>query len=110
MDLKNLLEKPLIQLTTEEFLFVQKNGIYSSLPVNNSEHSDNPTTNSNLTHKTFVYGIKGIMNTFDCSESTAKRIKKNKLFKPAIVQLGRKIITDVDLVLKLAANNQGGRR
>lgn len=110
MDLKNLLEKPLIQLTTQEFLFVQKNDIYSSLPVNNSQHSVNPSSNSNLTPKSFVYGIKGIMNIFDCSESTAKRIKKDKLFKPAIVQHGRKIITDVDLVLKLAANNKGGRK
>lgn len=110
MDFKNLLEKPLIQLTTQEFLFVQKNDIDSSLPVNNSEYSGKPSSNSTITPKTYVYGIKGIMNTFDCSESTAKRIKKNKLFKPAIVQFGRKIITDVDLVLKLAANNQGGRK
>jgi hypothetical protein len=100
MDLQNLLEKPLFQLTTQEFLFIQKKDINSNAPV----------SDSNYTPKNYVYGIKGIAKIFDCSISTAKRFKSSEWIQPAITQRGRKIITDVDLALKLAGPKTGGRR
>lgn len=100
MEHEKLLEKPLFQLTTKEFLFIQKNNIDSSQPV----------SDSNYTTKNYVYGIKGIAKIFDCSISTAKRFKSSEWIQPAITQRGRKIITDVDLALKLAKTKTGGRK
>lgn len=100
MDLQNLLEKPLFQLTTQEFLFIQKRDINSNSPV----------SDSNYTPKKYVYGIEGIATLLGCSKTTANRIKKSKKLEAAITQIGRKIITDADLALKLAGPKTGGRK
>jgi DNA invertase Pin-like site-specific DNA recombinase len=51
--------------------------------------------------KNIVYGIRGIADIFNCSISTAQRIKNSGKIKKAITQVGRKIIIDVDKVLEL---------
>lgn len=47
------------------------------------------------------YEIKGIASIFNCSMSTAHRMKRSGKIDGAIKQLGRKIIVDVDLALDL---------
>ena len=51
--------------------------------------------------KVFVYGIAGIAQIFNCSMTTANRIKKNGKINKAISQSGRMITVDVELALEL---------
>jgi len=51
--------------------------------------------------KRIVYGLKGIAEIFGCSTSTAQRIKNSGKIKKAITQVGRKIVVDADLALRL---------
>lgn len=92
MEIKELKQKPLWQMTGEEFLFLQSNSqqlnVLSHVPLE-------PT-------KKYVYGILGIAQLFDCSLPTANRIKKSKQIDKAITQIGRKIIVDAELALELA--------
>ena len=48
-----------------------------------------------------VYGIRGIAQTFNCSESTALKIKKSGVIDKAISQIGKKIVVDPELALEL---------
>ena len=58
------------------------------------------------TSKKYVYGIKGISELFDCSIPTANRIKASGKIDKAITQIGRKIIIDSELALKLAGDKK----
>jgi hypothetical protein len=100
MNLKDLKEKPIWQMTGEEFLFLQQNGS-QNIKV------DTPVMNPN---KKYVYGIHGIAQLFGCSMPTANRIKKSGKIDRAITQIGRKIIVDADLALELAGHKTGGRK
>ena len=60
--------------------------------------------------KRYVYGIAGIARLFDCSASTANRIKASGQIDGAIRQIGRKIVVDADLALQLAGRKRGGRK
>ena len=60
--------------------------------------------------KRYVYGISGIARLFNCSAATANRIKASGRIDGAIQQIGRKIVVDADLALKLAGQKQGGRK
>ena len=57
------------------------------------------------TEKKYVYGISGIQSLLNCSESSAKRLKKSGAIDEAIIQNGRKIIIDVEKALELLKNN-----
>ena len=48
-----------------------------------------------------VYGIAGIAQIFNCSMTTANRIKQSGKINRAITQYGRKIVVDADLALEL---------
>lgn len=100
MDLKYLKEKPIWQMTGEEFLYLQQNGITPQTT---------PTPIVDTTLKKYVYGIVGIAKLFGCSMPTANRIKKSGKIDKAITQIGRKIIVDADLALELAGRKTGGR-
>ena len=52
-----------------------------------------------------VYGLEGIKQLFCCSTTTAWRIKNSDWIRPAITQVGRKIVVDADLALELANAN-----
>ncbi len=60
--------------------------------------------------KKYVYGLAGIMQLFNCSIATANRIKASGKIDKAITQIGRIIITDSDLAMELAKQNNGGRK
>lgn len=100
MNIQNLKEKPIWQMTGEEFLFLQQNGI-QSIKV------ESPAVNPNKKH---VYGLHGIAQLFGCSMPTANRIKKSGKIDKAIAQIGRKIIVDAELALELAGRKTGGRK
>lgn len=92
MEITDLKQKPLWQMTGEEFLFLQNNSLQiSKQPF---EIPDKP--------KKVVYGMLGIAKLFNCSITTANRIKKSKKIEKAITQIGRKIIVDAELALELA--------
>lgn len=101
MDVKYLKEKPLWQMTGEEFLLLQKGD------ERTQKFSEVRTTEKN---KRYVYGITGIAQIFGCSMATANRIKKSGKIKEAITQIGRKIIIDAELALELAGRKSIGRR
>lgn len=52
-----------------------------------------------------VYGIAGIAQVFNCSMTTANRIKKSGRIDKAIKQHGRVIVVDADLALELFNNS-----
>ena len=51
-----------------------------------------------------VTGLDGIASIFNCSRSTAARIKKSGVIDDAIFQTGRTITCDVRKALKLKPN------
>ena len=54
----------------------------------------------------FVYGIAGIAQLFNCSITTANRIKASGRIDRAIKQHGRIIVVDADLALELYSANK----
>lgn len=86
------LNKPLWQLTVGEFL--ELIGQQQSVSV------DNTTKQKNL-----VFGIAGIAQLFNCSMTTANRIKASGKIDRAISQNGRIIVVDADLALELLGNH-----
>lgn len=101
MEIQELLKKPLFQLTTEEFLFVNKRDSQSIITAN---------TETTTPNKTYVYGLSGIATLFGCSIPTASRLKSSRKIDAAISQVGRKIIVDAELALKLVKASNKGRK
>ena len=77
-------DTPIWQLTVREFMEI----------MNSNEQKP-------VEQKKYDYGIAGIARTFNCSRSTALRIKNSGKIKKAISQTGRKIVIDVEMALKL---------
>ena len=102
MELKELLSKPVWQMTGEEFIFLNRHASTDS-----EARTPQPVTD---TDKKYVYGISGIARLFGCSMPTANRIKKSGKISKAITQIGRKIILDAELALELAGHKSGGRK
>jgi len=101
MEIRELLQKPLWQLTGEEFLYLNKG---EPKPVVSTSEA------VTVAPKRYVYGIDGIAKLFGCSKPTANRLKKSKKIDGAITQVGRKIIVDAELALQLAGLKNGGRK
>ena len=81
-------DRPIWQLTIGELLDI----LQSERPVQKLEKTP---------EKRIVYGLKSIAEIFGCSTSTAQRIKNSGKIKKAITQVGRKIVVDADLALRL---------
>ena len=97
-NLQELLSKPVWQMTGEEFIFLSKHA------SRQTETQPQPITD---TERKYVYGILGIAKLFGCSLPTANRIKKSGVIDPAITQVARKIVIDVELALELAKKAGG---
>jgi hypothetical protein len=82
------LNKPLWQLTVGEFLELM-------------EQIPTVTVDNTPKEKNLVYGIAGIAQIFNCSMTTANRIKASGKIDRAISQCGRMITIDADLALEL---------
>tara|TARA_R110002012_G_scaffold241323_1_gene415535 strand:+ start:14304 stop:14600 length:297 start_codon:yes stop_codon:yes gene_type:complete len=98
MNLELLKEKPIFQMTGEEFLFLQR-----SIDKVSYEAKKDPADNIS---KKYVYGIRGIARLIGCSISSANRLKKSGVIDEAIIQNGRKIIVDSELALELIKNSK----
>lgn len=85
------LNKPLFQLTAGEFLSLLRQPIATS---DGEPEKEEP-------QKHLVYGIAGIAQLFNCSMTTANRIKASGKIDAAITQCGRMITVDADLALQL---------
>ena len=100
---QELRQKPLWQMTGEEFLQLQKMDEAGTMAASPSVTPlSSHTSNVSPTSRKYVYGIAGIAQLFGCSIPTANRIKKSGRIKEAITQIGRKIIVDAELALQLA--------
>lgn len=72
------------------------------------------TTGAGTTHEAaqpeerrhYVYGLKGIMELFSCSNVTAQRYK-NGIIAGAVKQYGRKIVVDADKAVELFNEAKG---
>ena len=104
MNISDLLQKPLWQMTGEEFMFLYKTASQND----EATIKDNPSQTPS--EKKYVYGIDGIAEIFGCSRPTASRIKKSGRINAAIRQIGRKIVVDVELALSLAGQKKEARR
>ena len=89
---EQLLARPLWMLTGEEFIFL----------LINKENVTSKASAEVTPEKHYEYGIKGLAKVFGCSIPTANRIKKSGIIDAAISQIGRKIVVDAELALKLA--------
>jgi len=87
------LDKPLWQLTVREFMELMK-----QIPTNTIQDNSNK-------EKRLVFGIAGIAKLFNCSMTTANRIKASGKIDRAISQHGRMITVDADLALELMKLN-----
>lgn len=84
-------EKRVIDMTAGEFAEV----LYSVMKrLSNNEEEK-------VINKRLVYGIAGIAQLFNCSMTTANRIKASGKIDQAISQTGRMITVDADLALQL---------
>ena len=90
----NLKDKPIWQMQGSELVELIQTSISGI------------STTSKPTEKIYVYGISGIQKLLNCSESSAKRLKKSGVINEAIIQNGRKIIIDVEKALELLKKNQ----
>ncbi len=89
----------IVQLTVGELIEILKDN-FPMLATNSPStdvniQSDGPTFNGRL-----VYGLRGIRELFNVSHKTAYEWKSTWL-APAVKQRGRKIVTDVDIAMKL---------
>ncbi len=90
----NLIDKPIWQMQGSELVELIKSSIEGISKTNAVQE------------KKYVYGITGIQKLLNCSESSAKRLKKSGVINEAIIQNGRKIIIDVEKALELLKKNQ----
>lgn len=90
--IEQLLEKPICMMSGQEFVLL----------LQNAEKETAKVPAEVVPEKHYEYGIEGIAKVFGCSIPTANRIKKSGVITPAITQVGRKIVVDADLALKLA--------
>ena len=103
MNISDLKEKPIWQMTGREFLHLQES-------VSSKEKRLQDLEEQAITTKKYVYGLAGIAKLFGCSIPTANRIKQSGKIDRAITQIGRKIIVDAELALELAGRKKGGRK
>lgn len=100
MHLRELLKKPIWKLTEEEFLYIK-----SCTPQCEAMVDERV-----LNNKCYVYGMAGLSQLFGCSLSTANRIKQSGKIDQAIMQIGRTIVVDAELALRLVTIANMGMR
>lgn len=92
----SLKQKPLWQMTGEEFLALQQMAQAEKQP----DSPPQATANEDRSPK-YVYGLNGIASIFNCCRVKAQQIKNSGVIDGAITQSGRKIIVDVEMALRL---------
>ncbi len=87
----NLLNQPLWQMTGADFLQLHRLALDEQMQ--GVQSAQQPT-------KRYVYGLRGICELFQCSHAHAQKLKDG-ILRPAIKQVGRKIIVDAYMALEL---------
>lgn len=87
--------KPLYTLTVGEFFQMMEDFVQRA-----NSSKDTITTEADKPTGRLVYGLAGIGELFHVSHKTAQ-CYKDHVIQEAVRQNGRKIVTDVDLALKL---------
>lgn len=95
--IEQLLEKPVCMMSGEEFVLL----------LQNAEKGTAKAPVEVVPERHYEHGIAGIAKIFGCSIPTANRIKKSGVIAPAITQVARKIVVDVELALELAKKAGG---
>ena len=95
--IEQLLEKPVCMMSGQEFVLL----------LQNAEKQTAKVPAEVVPERHYEYGIAGIAKIFGCSIPTANRIKKSGIIDPAITQVARKIVVDVELAMELS-NKAGG--
>ena len=90
----------LIEILKENFPILSSSQVTSPIPAKDNSRSDGSTFSGRL-----VYGLRGIQELFNVSHKKAQELK-DTLLAPAVMQNGRKIVTDVDYALKLFDNRK----
>lgn len=96
-----LMRRPASSLTAVEQYVVNKFCDQHPDIVDQVLREHTVTTSDVPSKKTYVYGLDGIMQLFGCSKTTAQKIKNGGRLDKAITQIGRKIVIDADMALKL---------
>ena len=63
-----------------------------------------------IEEKKYVYGYKGLASLLNCSICAAKNLKLSGKIDKAIIQEGRKIVVDTQLVFELLQKTNNDRR
>lgn len=87
----HLLNVPLWQMTGADFLQLHRLALGEQMQ--GVQSAQQPT-------KRYVYGLRGICELFQCSHAHAQKLKDG-ILRPAIKQVGRKIIVDADMAMEL---------
>ena len=85
----------IIDLTVGELM-----ELLDAINITQQEQQEQPK----MPEKRLVYGIAGIAQLFNCSMTTANRIKASGRIDDAITQHGRIIVVDADKALVLLNN------
>lgn len=101
--MEDLLDKPLFSLTTREFIQVLK----EYLPAGPDPEE---IKNYAKDEEKYVYGLAGIAKLFNCSKTTANRIKQSGKIDGAIRQIGNIIIVDKEKALELAGKKRNNKK
>lgn len=99
ISIEKLLQTPVCYMSGEELAF-----LFNNLNVLNRD--GNPERVTPSPNRKLAYGIKGIAETIGRSIPTANRIKKSGIIDKAIMQVGRKIVLDVEKALELISKNK----
>ncbi len=89
--MNKLLETPLWQMNGADFIELHRLALDEQMQ--GVQSAQQPT-------KQYVYGLRGICELFQCSHAHAQKLKDG-ILRPAIKQVGRKIIVNVDMAMEL---------
>ena len=109
IDVQDLLEKPIWQMTGKEFLALSNAAAKQAIqeiPKVQPETADDYQKESTITYEEgkYVFGLRGICQLFGVGHSTAHYYKTTFL-KPAIIQRGQKLLIDRNRALQLFAEH-----
>ncbi|MDR0763168.1 MAG: DUF3853 family protein [Bacteroidales bacterium] len=97
MNKKELLEKPLWQMSGAEFVFLQENFL-----AEKQQQQIIPQQ----APKNYCHGMEEFAAFLGCSQPTAYRIKSSGVINDAITQWGRTIIIDGEMALDLIKKSE----
>ena len=109
IDVQDLLEKPIWQMTGKEFLALSNAAAKQAIqeiPKVQPETADDSQKESTITYEEgkYVFGLRGICQLFGVARTTA-HYYKNTFLKPAIIQHGQKLLIDRNMALRLFADH-----